>query len=95
MAPPRSMYLGCTWNTCRGLLRSVKSQAPKQTASAVSCTKALAVQMLEDLVTWVLNTPWILIRAPEIKAIKKPIMGYTFLSEVSSSVYPMIGKICM
>ena len=32
-----------------------------------------------DFVTWVLNTPWMLISAPETKAIKKPIIGFYHL----------------
>ena len=39
-----------------------------------NCTKAFATQMLDALVTCVLNTPCTLIRAPEINAIKNPII---------------------
>ena len=60
------------------MLLSVNSHAPRHTASADSCTKALAAQTVEALVTCVLKTPCILIKAPEINAIKKPIIGYTF-----------------
>ena len=50
--------------------------------------------MLEAFVTCVLNTPCTLISAPEINAIKNPIMGSTFLFLLSLTVSPMIGKIC-
>ncbi len=78
--------MGCTVKTFIKLLLSVQTQAPRQTNSAVSCTNALAVQILEDFVTCVLNTPCTLISAPEIRAIKNPIIECTFLSGTEAPV---------
>ena len=91
MAPPKSIYLGSTCAIFKNEVRSVHSHAPRHTSNAVNCTNALAVQMPVDFVTWVLNTPWMLISAPETKAIKKPIIGFYHLFFLVV-VYPVTGS---
>ena len=44
------------------------SHPARHTRSAVNCTKALATHIPEVFVTCVLNTPWILINAPDNNA---------------------------
>lgn len=44
-----------------------------------------------DFVTWVLNTHWMLISAPETKAIKKPIIEFYHLFFLVV-VYPVTGS---
>jgi hypothetical protein len=86
--PPSKVYLGSTIITSLNEVLSVINHAPRHTMSAVNCTKTFAAQRLEFSVTLVLNTPCMLISAPEIIAIIKPTIS---VSPLITAFIDMIG----
>src|SRR5699024_8855241 len=72
MTPPSKVYLFSTCHSAPMLSRPVKNHATMHTRSAENCTHPVETQRLLCLVTWVLNTPWILISAPDSMAIQNP-----------------------
>ena len=72
--PPRSMYFGSTCRIPEIFYLPEKYQMTIQVINAVSCTHPADTQMLVCFVTPVFKTPWMLISAPEINAMIKPVI---------------------
>ena len=78
--PPTMTYLGDTCiSPAMGSL-PVKSQITTQVMNAVSCTQPAATHTLVCFVTSVLNTPCMLINAPDSNAMTNPISFLSCLS---------------
>ena len=77
----------------------VKSHAATHTRNAENCTQPVDTHKLVCFVTFVLNTPWMLIKAPEIKAdrnphIKKSLPTYIYSYILSANLPPEKGAAC-
>ncbi len=100
ITPPRSVYLLSTCHNAETLCLPVNIHASTQTINAESCTHPVDTHKLVCFVTYVLKTPWILISAPEINAVKNPHIMQPPLSSddfpvaVCKFYYQLMQKIC-